>query len=77
MIVGGESGRNPRPCDLDWIRHLVLQCEKSKTPCFVKQLGAYPTITNNDTEERVMLQHKKGGNINEWPDELRVQQFPT
>ena len=25
LIIGGESGPNARPCNLDWIRHLVAQ----------------------------------------------------
>lgn len=39
-IVGGESGPNSRPCDVDWIRSIVRQCKASGVSCFVKQLGA-------------------------------------
>jgi protein gp37 len=39
VIVGGESGRGARPCDLAWIRGVVEQCREAKVPCFVKQLG--------------------------------------
>lgn len=39
VIVGGESGHNARPCDVQWIRSLVHQCKVSLVPVFVKQLG--------------------------------------
>jgi hypothetical protein len=47
VIVGGESGRNARPCNIDWIRSIVRQCEDYLVPCFVKQLGAR-VIDRND-----------------------------
>lgn len=41
VIVGGESGKGARPCNLAWIRSIVEQCKASGTACFVKQLGAH------------------------------------
>jgi protein gp37 len=40
IIVGGESGRNARLCDMAWIESLVSQCRVAGIPVFVKQLGA-------------------------------------
>ncbi|MDE2472539.1 MAG: phage Gp37/Gp68 family protein, partial [Bradyrhizobium sp.] len=40
VIVGGESGPNARPCNIDWIRSIVDQCKAADTRLFVKQLGA-------------------------------------
>lgn len=40
VIVGGESGPNARPCDIDWIASIVRQCRGAGVPVFVKQLGA-------------------------------------
>jgi protein gp37 len=39
VIVGGESGANARPMDLDWISGIIDQCHNAKVPVFVKQLG--------------------------------------
>ena len=40
VIIGGESGRGARPCNVDWIRSLVLQCHGAGVAPFVKQIGA-------------------------------------
>lgn len=37
VIVGGESGPDARPCEVEWIRSVVEQCVDAETPCFVKQ----------------------------------------
>ena len=80
VIAGGESGRQARECDVDWIRSIVKQCEAAKVPVFVKQLGSEP-YWNTTTHEvysgrRKVLSHPKGGDPAEWPEALRVQQFP-
>jgi len=38
VIVGGESGRRPRPMDLDWVRNVRDQCVAAGVPFFFKQL---------------------------------------
>ncbi|HMP79301.1 MAG TPA: DUF5131 family protein [Pirellulaceae bacterium] len=72
VIVGGESGPNARPCDVEWIRFIVKQCREAGVPCFVKQLGSHP-IENG---KPIKLRDRKGGNPDEWPDDLRVREFP-
>lgn len=73
VIVGGESGNRARPCELDWIRSLVTQCKRVEVPVLVKQLGAKPY----DGGQLVQLRgSKKGGDIDEFPQELRVREFP-
>jgi protein gp37 len=72
VIAGGESGRGARPCSVDWIRSLVEQCRGASVPAFVKQLGAawaheHPSYPFNDA---------KGGEPDEWPEDLRVREFP-
>ena len=37
VIVGGESGKKARPCNVAWIRSIVDQCKSAGVPCFVKQ----------------------------------------
>ena len=39
VIVGGESGRTPRPMDADWVLDIQDQCEKNKVAFFFKQWG--------------------------------------
>lgn len=85
VIVGGESGRGARPCDLAWIRSIRDQCRAAGVPVFVKQLGANPSATlaesgtdpgDDDNIERLKLSDKKGGDWEEWPSDLRVREFP-
>jgi protein gp37 len=42
VIVGGESGHDARPCNIDHIRSIVEQCKQAGVACFVKQLGSKP-----------------------------------
>lgn len=39
VIVGGESGFNPRPMDPEWVLDIQEQCEKSEVAFFFKQWG--------------------------------------
>jgi protein gp37 len=95
IIVGGESGRQARPSDVQWARDTVRQCREAGLAVFVKQLGARPgveTATDGPTGrfrtqegrqqyERTLtalaLRDKKGADMNEWPEDLRVREFPA
>lgn len=39
VILGGESGKHARACDIQWIKSLIDQCGELRTSVFVKQLG--------------------------------------
>jgi protein gp37 len=39
VIVGGESGRKPRPMNVDWVLDIKEQCEKEDVAFFFKQWG--------------------------------------
>lgn len=39
VIVGGESGRKPRPMDPDWVLDIRDQCSRAGVPFFFKQWG--------------------------------------
>jgi protein gp37 len=39
VIVGGESGHNPRPMKPDWVLDIQEQCEKAGNAFFFKQWG--------------------------------------
>ena len=38
VIVGPETGPSARPCDNDWIRRIVKDCERAGVACFVKKI---------------------------------------
>lgn len=81
VIVGGESGPKARPCNVEWIRSIVNQCQSAGTACFVKQLGSYPlqTLPANAAgwvNSGVWLKHRSGADPAEWPLEIQVRQFP-
>jgi protein gp37 len=82
VIVGGESGPGARPCDVDWIRSIIRQCDDAGVPVFVKQLGAWPYDPGwygDGTPEgsRMEPNDRKGGDPDEWPENLRRREFPN
>lgn len=86
LIIGGESGGGARPCDISAVRSVVQQCKEAGVPVFVKQLGKEPVesgenpdgakwlATSNMTLN--LINDKKGGVMEEWPEDLRVREFP-
>lgn len=78
VIVGGESGPGARPFDIQWARAVVRQCKAAGAACFVKQLGGSPVdmeLCLNGTHD-INLRDRKGGDMSEWPEDLRVREFP-
>lgn len=75
VIVGGESGPGARPFDLAWARSIVRQC--GDVPVFVKQMGDHPVMSaaGVDGVRLPMIAHH-GADPDEWPEDLRVQQWP-
>lgn len=69
VIIGGESGPNARPLEIEWIEDILRQCSAANIPAFVKQLGSH-------WAKRSGAAHKKGGDPDEWPEYLRVRMFP-
>lgn len=85
VVVGGESGPDSRPCNVQHVRSLVEQCQAANVAVFVKQLGSHAIDANTGWPEgtkmpaiggRVSLRDSKGGLMEEWPEDLRVRQFP-
>lgn len=88
VIAGGESGPGARPCDVAWLRSLRDQCAAAEVPYFLKQLGARPFTRQPEvfgrgrSEDRTSggwwheLRDPKGGDPAEWPEDLRMREFP-
>lgn len=77
VIVGGESGPGARPMRLEWARSIVEQCSDARVACFVKQLGANAIETDPLYGYiNIRLRDSKGGDPSEWPEDLRVREFP-
>ncbi len=77
VICGGESGPGARPFDINWARTVIDECDNAGAAAFVKQLGANPYESTNTNDDRsLQLEDRKGGNMDEWPEHLRVRQFP-
>ncbi|HEY9866398.1 MAG TPA: phage Gp37/Gp68 family protein [Candidatus Obscuribacterales bacterium] len=83
IIAGGESGAGSRPCHVDWLRDIASQAQSAKVPVFIKQLGSnaiastpyIDDVANN--HYCLKLKDRKGGDINEFPEDLKLQQFPN
>lgn len=80
VIIGGESGPGARPFDVAWGRSIMQQCKRAGVACFVKQLGKSPIITHCEATiehpKPLRLKDAKGGDMSEWPEDLRVREFP-
>lgn len=80
VIAGGESGKDARPCAVEWLAELAEDCAAAKVPFFCKQLGATAV-----SEQRRMdgkwawvqgLQSAKGNSTDDLPRELHIREVP-
>ena len=75
VIIGGESGNENgkykyRPCKLEWFESIIGQCKALRVSVFVKQLGTH-------LAKELKLTDRHGGNIDEWPEHLRIREMPS
>jgi protein gp37 len=78
VILGGESGAEARPFSMEWAESLVQQCREAGVACFVKQLGSDPREKYGRLDASPLpLKDSKGGDWEEWPEALRVRQWPN
>jgi protein gp37 len=83
VIVGGESGTGARPFDVACARSIVKQCQVAGVPVFVKQLGASPLVEREVGSAKggchvpLNLRDRKGCDMTEWPEDLRVREMPV
>ena len=78
VICGGESGPKARPFDLAWPESLREQCKAAEVAFFMKQVGSNPQWPNDVWRglRPPKMRDRKGGDPSEWPESLRVREFP-
>lgn len=88
VVCGGESAQTretTRPFDIGWARDLQRQCRAAGVAFFMKQLGSKPLpAALEGTVMRFTLPKPPGKSSRYkwhepeyWPEDLRVQEFPT
>lgn len=82
VICGGESGPGARPFNLAWAESLLAQCRAAGVPFFMKQLGSQPCCDwqfadRHPAKPCFPFNDRKGGDPAEWPEQLRVREFPA
>ncbi|MBI5770872.1 MAG: DUF5131 family protein [Verrucomicrobia bacterium] len=78
LILGGESGgvKQVRPLDLDHLRASIRRARQLGIPVFVKQLGRLPVEMTKPFIRKLDLADSHGGDMAEWPEDLRVREVP-
>lgn len=71
VIVGGESGSTARLFNPTWAKNILNACARYGVACFMKQLG------ENRIDLAGAIKSKKGDDPSEWPEWMRVRQFPS
>jgi protein gp37 len=85
LIVGGESdqaGHKTRPFDLKWAQTAIAQCRAAGVAVFIKQIGSTPISRQGGVGIGKFnvgwpIKDRAGADPAEWPEDLRVQEFPT
>ncbi|MDW3208921.1 MAG: phage Gp37/Gp68 family protein [Reichenbachiella sp.] len=67
VIVGGESGKTPRPMEKSWVLDIRDQCAAANVPFFFKQWGG----TNKKKTGRLL----DGRTYDEMPDKVRLNVY--
>ena len=90
VVCGAESGPRARPMHAEWARKLRDDCAAAGVPFFMKQLGAafvgpddgfglfgaVAPYTSAKTYAFKRLKDRAGANMEEWPEDLRVREWP-
>jgi protein gp37 len=56
--------------DLAWAESLIEQCQATNVAIHVKQLGSVAA-------KEMGLKHSKAGDWDEWPEHLRIREYPV
>lgn len=85
VIIGGESGPHNRQFDADWGRDILNVCLPAGIATFFKQMGSgWSRHTDIGRGRHIsdsagtdfIVRDSKGGDMAEWPDDLRVREMP-
>jgi protein gp37 len=82
VIIGGESGGGARTFDIEAARRIIEQCRVQDVAFFVKQMGCAPDgwwtneLGPRFNRHALTLDRRHGGDMDEWPHDLRVRLFP-
>lgn len=76
IVIGGESGRNARPFRIEWAEFLIAQCRSAGVAPFLKQLGSNP-IWAGVSCAPIEPSCGKNDDPEQWPESLRVQEWPS
>lgn len=71
LVVGGENG--PRECKEEWIQSIVQECRATSLPVYVKQMGS---VWAKNCQPTHPSKSKRGAIPDEWPEDIRVREFP-
>jgi protein gp37 len=80
VVIGGESGHGARWMDPDWVREIILNARAVGAAVFVKQLGAVWSRglgDRDDDGDPLWRADPKGGEMERWPEDLRVREYPA
>lgn len=62
VIIGCESGHKRRPCELQWVKDLEINCRCDGSSVFIKQIPINGKVSHD---------------MEEWPQELRMRETPN
>lgn len=73
-IIGGESGHDTgkyryRPCQIEWMEEIATAIKSVGNYVFVKQMGTH-------LAKQLAMTDRHGGNIDEFPTQLQIREFP-
>jgi protein gp37 len=80
VIVGGESGPNARYFAETWAAQTLDELRgwrQGGGSVFIKQLGSVWAKREAETRRAGVRLHPHGADPREWPEHLRVQEFPS
>ncbi len=76
VIVGGESGSNARPMQIDWVRSLREQCKNAGVPFLFKQWGEWRPIGRGTDEHATEPQRLGKKMAGRWLDGREWNELP-
>ena len=79
VITGAGTGKDAKPCNVEWLQSIVAQCRHAGVAAFVTQVGrpaAYRTQEPTAGSSGKRLRSRTGADPDEWPEDLRCRQWP-